>query len=261
MLRIIARQPTLRRAVFRYRAHDLTDRDVYVASYRRSGNTWARFLIAELCTGKPTDFVEVERLIPVIGKHVEAPQLLPNGGRIIKSHEGFRPGKGKALYLLRDGRDVAVSEFYFSQRRGLFEGSFTEFLALFVRGEASASGSWQENVLYWLNAPDALVIRYEEMLSDTAREVRRMVDFLGLEISSERIAEVVSHNTAREMRATEQVSHPGTLAGASTSFVRSATKGEWRAHFDDALLDTFMAYCGEAMAKAGYHRDSPRSDL
>jgi len=75
-----------------------------------SGNTWMRFLLWELISGQTADFGPVETAIPYIGSH-RVPALLPNGGQAFKTHEQYRVQYQRAVYLVSDPRDVAVSNY------------------------------------------------------------------------------------------------------------------------------------------------------
>jgi hypothetical protein len=57
-----------------------------LASYPRSGNTWLRFVLADVLA-ESSSFDNIQGLIPEIGIHGGARSLLPNGGRLIKTHE------------------------------------------------------------------------------------------------------------------------------------------------------------------------------
>ena len=108
-------------------------------------------------SGREADFDNDSTVIAEVGSHRAAPGVLPGGGRLIKSHEPYSgPQKRvyrKAIYLIRDGRDVAVSYYYTLIRRGLYEGDFGPFLRLFLAGGVDGYGPWHEHVESWLDSP------------------------------------------------------------------------------------------------------------
>ena len=74
---------TLLRAPIIWARHCGIDRnDVMVASYPRSGNTWLRFMLTRILTGKPGGFDNVNSVIAEIGIHKDALPLLPGDGRL-----------------------------------------------------------------------------------------------------------------------------------------------------------------------------------
>ena len=166
-----------------YRHTSVSRRDAFLVSYPKSGNTWLKFMLAHLLGGREADLDNDSTVIADVGSHRATPRVLPGGGRLIKSHEPYSsPQKRfyrKAIYLIRDGRDVAVSYYYTLIRRGLYEGDFGPFLRLFLAGDVDGYGPWHEHVRSWLESPlhedgSLLVLRYEDMLADPAdKPVRR----------------------------------------------------------------------------------------
>src|SRR5438552_477978 len=109
----------LRHALFRsavgaplrwYRHRSLRRADVFLASYPRSGNTWLRFILCDLLTGRSDQFEWVTRQTAELGEQGRVPALFPDGGRVIKTHHSFRSDYGRAVCLVRDARDVVLSE-------------------------------------------------------------------------------------------------------------------------------------------------------
>src|SRR5450755_2504536 len=91
--------------------------DVFLVSYPRSGNTWTRFLIANLLyPDQRVTFANIERLIP----DAEALSSRYKKGipspRVIKSHQYFDHRYGKVLYIARDPRDMLLSYYHFSRK-------------------------------------------------------------------------------------------------------------------------------------------------
>jgi len=60
--------------------------DVFLASYPRSGSTWLRFILQEILTGEPSRFENVNQRIAFVGRHGNAPSLLPSGARLLQTH-------------------------------------------------------------------------------------------------------------------------------------------------------------------------------
>jgi len=88
----------------------LDPNDAFIASYPRSGNTWLRFVLYEvLVAGQAADFDEVNHIVAEVGLHGPAIPLLPGGGRLIKTHEPYQKQYKKAIYLVRDARDVVLA--------------------------------------------------------------------------------------------------------------------------------------------------------
>src|SRR5579862_7415061 len=144
--------------------------DVFVGSYPRSGSTWLRFMLLEILSGESSGFANTNEMLPDVGKHEAGAPVLPGGGRLIKTHEPFRKEYRKAIYLVRDARDVALSEFAYQKALGLAGDDFETYLPRFLRGQVNPFGSWTAHVDSWMNAKDkgfadVLLVRFDEMRS------------------------------------------------------------------------------------------------
>jgi len=127
--------------------------DIFLVSYPKSGNTWTRFLIANLLhPDKPADFATLYKLVPDPGgtpKRIF--DRLPRP-RVIKSHECFEPRYPRVIYIVRDPRDVAVSQYHYHRKCMKIEDQYpiNKFVARFIAGQVCSHGSWGENVGTWL---------------------------------------------------------------------------------------------------------------
>src|SRR5438270_356914 len=185
--------------------------DTFLVSFPKSGNTWARFLIANLVRpGEKIDFSNVNGVIP--GPEVTSNrnlQRIPRP-RIIKSHQYFDPRYKQVIYIVRDPRDVVVSQYHFQRKRKLVADGFplTDFVGKFLAGETCYYGSWGEHVGSWLatrhGQPGFLLLRYEDMVADSARELVRVASFLGRACTNEEIDQAVQRSSADTMRQLEK---------------------------------------------------------
>lgn len=259
--RAAARQPVARRAVLRYRARTLDARDTYLVAYPKSGSTWLRFMLAQSLGGEP-DFREVATLVPALGWH-DHPRALttPDGGRLIKVHDQApllraTPPR-KAIVMVRDGRDVAVSYYYHLLRDGLFAGTFPEFLDDFLAGRVDAYGRWPDHVDDWLSWEGTVhIIRYEDLLARGPQELAGALAFLGLEVDEASAAQVYEDCRPDRMRArevgTEVVSSSGKRVPRTEGFVRGARAGDWSSHFDERASALFDAEAGAVLRRLDY---------
>ena len=101
-----AARTRLRVPLIWFRNRGLDANDVFIASYPRGGSTWTRFVLYELLSGESSSFDNVNRGIPEIGIHWHAKPLLPGEGRLIKTHEPYRSEYRRAIYLVRDMREL-----------------------------------------------------------------------------------------------------------------------------------------------------------
>jgi hypothetical protein len=247
---------------------DVWPDDVFILSYPKSGNTWTRFLIANLVYPEtPADFSNINRLTPdpeALSKRELARMPRP---RLLKSHQYFDPRYPRVIYIVRDPRDVALSQFHFHRKRGVIEDGYPveRFVARFVAGETSPYASWGENVAGWLvnrqNRPGFLLLRYEDMLEDAARELNKVASFLEIPPDAERIRNAVQRSAADEMRKLEKTQ---ALLWSSTKdtrqdvpFVRSAKAGGWRTGLTESAVAQLEAAWGHLMTHLGYELQFP----
>ena len=123
---------------------------------------------------------------------------------LLKLHEPYTQSYQRAIYLLRDVRDVALSFLRLREVEGLTEESFEQYLTRFVQGQVGAYGSWQDHVTTWLGAAgqgrDILIVRYEDLVDDTAVKLNDMARFLGVLTNDATLEEVVANNRPALMR-------------------------------------------------------------
>ena len=237
----------------RHRALNTTD--VFIASYPRSGSTWLRFLLLEVLTGESSGFPKVNELIPDVGKHQKAPPLLPDGGRLIKTHEALRPEYKKAVYLVRDARDVVLSEYAYQAALGLVGCNFDNYLLRFLRGKVNGHGSWQSHVISWLDASldeshNIRVVKFEDLRRDSPGTTGQILDFLGLRVEPEAIEQAIANNSVRHMREKERVTPQ--KASKRGRFIRNGSAGGWRERLSGAQVRVIQQYAGRALSRLGY---------
>jgi hypothetical protein len=234
----------IRRAVIARRHAGLVPGDFFVASYPRSGNTWLRFVIADLATGHAVDFEEVERVVPNVGTHRGAP-MLAGDGRLIKTHEPHRPEYRRGVYLVRDFRDVLISWYRVTRDDPDDTTRLDEFVAAFVTATGSPYGAWHEHVRSWLAAERAnpsriAVHRFEELRADPVAKIGELARSLGLDGSPERVEQALARNTAADMRRLEESNEEFLRRsfGRMSTGVRDGSSGKWRELLSEEHLRT-----------------------
>jgi hypothetical protein len=238
-------RPFARRQLVRVRFRGLTSSDVMLVSFPKSGSTWLRFMLAQVLTGEEADFDSIRRLIPPIGSHRHAPQVLPGGRRLVRTHEPLVPYQGArgepVIYLVRRGDDVLLSYADHVRRQGGNADDMRAFADQFIAGTFDGYGAWHEHVLGALqhraDGMPFLLVRYEDLRTDTAAELDRVLEFVGGPRDADAITAAVALNSKEGMRAKEATSTQ--LARTSvdgTPFVRPE-----RAHTIDDVVDPATA--------------------
>jgi sulfotransferase family protein len=239
--------------------------DTFVVSYPRSGNTWTRFLIANLVyPGEKVSFANIERLIPDTSSQSNLALKRTPRPRIIKTHQYFDHRYRRMIYIVRDPRDVALSYYDFQRKYRQISDDYPleTYVDDFVRGKLISAdwGTWEENVASWLytrcGSSNFLLIRYEDMIADTARELARIARHLKIEASPERIQNAVERSSADRMREMEKQQENDWVATKKhrkdIPFVRVARSGGWRTQLPQTCIARIEAAWGDLMTKLGY---------
>lgn len=243
---------------------DVFPDDVFLVSYPKSGNTWTRFLVANLAYPETNvDFSNINDLTPdpeAVSKRQLARVSRP---RIIKSHAYFDPRYPRVIYIVRDPRDVLVSEYHFCIKRKLIDEDFPieDYVPRFLQKEKEHNyGSWGENVASWFyvrrNEAGFLLVRYESLLSDGMTELSRIAKFLKIPADSRRISLALEKSSADHMRELEKKQAHLWSSTKETRqdkpFVRAAKAGGWRAELSPASAAAIESAWGGLMKDLGY---------
>jgi len=241
--------------------------DTFIVSYPKSGNTWTRFLVASLIHNEePMTFLKADKVIPSIDTQSRRYfKNLPRP-RVIKSHFPFDPTYKRVIYIVRDPKDVAVSQYHYQIKRKVLQDGhpIDEWIVRYVAGETCPYGSWGENVGSWLAArrhdPGLLLLRYEDMIRQTDAELIKIARFLGIDPTPERIQWAVSQSTADRMRKLEQKEAGQWESTKDTRkdkfFVRSAKAGEGKATLSPVAIAQIESAWGPLMRWLGYETAS-----
>jgi len=238
--------------------------DTMVVSYPRSGNTWTRFLVANLLhPGEEVTFANIERLIPDTSSiSSRALKRIPRP-RVIKSHEYFDHRYPKVIYIVRDPRDVALSYYDFQRKYRQVEDGYPleRYADDYVNGRLiSASwGTWGENVASWISTRERsdrfLLLRFEDMLNDTPRELTRIAQFLGVSTTAETLQRAIANSSSGHMQQLEKEQQDQWIATKKhrkdIPFVRVA-KRSWRTDLPERSVRQIEAAWGDLMISLGY---------
>lgn len=266
----------------------LRDADYVVVSFGKSGRTWLRVMLSrvlQLRFGMPESmlltFDNFHRRDPAV------PRIFFTHDNYLKDVTGS--GDDKSLYhpkkvvlLVRDPADVAVSQYYqWKFRMTARKKRINEYpigdVSLFDFVMSPKVGL--PKIIAFMNswARDAgrirnlLVVRYEDMKTDTTSTLQRIVDFMNIPATAEHVRQAVEYATVENMRALEQ-KRVFWLAGSRmkaadsknpNSFkVRKAKVGGYRDEFTPAQLREIDALVETGLIPIfGYGRQETGSEL
>jgi hypothetical protein len=241
----------------------VTEDDVFIVSYPKSGNTWTRFLIGNLFyKDEEITFANIESKVPDIYQNTDRYLLKLPRPRLIKSHEYFDPRYRRVIYIVRDPRSVAVSYYHYMIKRRTLDEKYPIglFIECFLRGELDLFGGWGDNVGSWIGARDGskdfLLLRYEDLLLNAAGELRKVATFLELQVSDTEIEHAIENSSFERMRSleNEQASNWKAIASSRLDkpFMRSGKADGWSNELSFELVQSIECKWGALMKKLNY---------
>jgi hypothetical protein len=216
---------------------------IWLASYPRSGNTYARLLLRH-------NF-GIDALPPwgrESGQEVYECELTSglNARRgspvyAIKTHSLAKDGS-PAIVLVRDGRDALLSHVYFLKRFWGARGSFEPVLARMIDPHDTLGEDWSAFYEHWLYAASGrtALIRYEELV--------------------DRPLEVIWNALARVLgdlivpRTLDPLPPFAEFHRQKPGFFRRGMIGGWKEEMSPELEATFWHHHGQMMTRLGYER-------
>ena len=149
--------------------------------------------------------------------------------------------------LYRDLRDAAVSHVAYVKRTPwhpeypvYHRSDMRQALHIFAHTLLPQWRDWIESWECHRDRERSLGLRYEEMLADTARCMRKIALLYGLPEGP--LEEIIARNSFDS-------------AKRQGSFFRKGQVGDWAEHFDDKLKRTFKAEIGDDLIRWGYESD------
>ncbi|XP_075686969.1 sulfotransferase 1C2-like isoform X2 [Rhinoderma darwinii] len=246
--------------------------DLLIDTYPKSGTTWISEIVDLILhngDNKKTQRGAIYERVPFLEYAV--PEM-PTGTeslnamespRLIKSHlpvhlmpNSFWEKNCKVIYVARNPKDVLVSYYHFHRMAIVHPdpGTFEEYLQKFIEGKISY-GSWGDHVKDWWKIRqqrNILYLFYEDMLEDPKCEIRKVMKFLGTDLSEDVLEKIHQSTTFKAMKENHMANYrtiPSTVMDHTISpFMRKGTCGDWKRHFTVAQNQLFDEYYEREMA-------------
>lgn len=245
--------------------------DAVVVSYGKSGRTWLRLMLSR--------FYQTKHHLPcrqLLGfdnlhhKNPAIPRLFFTHDNYLKDYTGHKDSKTdyyghKVVLLVRDPRDIAVSQFFqWKYRMRAGKKALNQYpphgskisLYDFVMYETAGLPKIIDFLNLWAREipklTQLLLVRYEDLRADTAGQLKQITDFLGTPGTEEEIQDAVAYASVENMRKLEQEKQfwlsgsrlvPKDKSNPDSYKVRRAKVGGWRDYFDEdqaAAIDAFV---------------------
>jgi Sulfotransferase domain len=196
--------------------HDL----ISLSAFPKSGVTYLSFLLFYSFFADDCDIHELERKYIIdIHAYPNASFADPRAPRVIKSHFPYNPNisavrlTSKSIYLIRHPIDVMMSAWDYQH---LIEGTdrdtrSTAFRAYVNHWLVSGGlmlpqfGPWTHHVHSWLAQTSTPVhlVTYEKLVDDPERELKSIIDFVGVSVSAKRQRSAIERSSMKSMAALE----------------------------------------------------------
>jgi hypothetical protein len=279
----------LRRYLFRRRGppaivpHPVGGRmpDAFLCSHPKSGRTWVRFSLANYLRitrglDVEVDFKSAHSVTPAVhtgiagieSEHFAYPER-EDVPLVAASHWPYASGRfpGVTILLLRDPRDVVVSQFHaVTKHKVKFQGPFEDYLHRRDMGPRSVA-RYLDSWVPWAARHRDRVITYERWFRSPEDGLAELLAHLGIEADRAAIAEACAASAFDRMRQIEHETHrPVTPESDPDSrFVRRGRPGGWRelppehaAMLDAALRRWLTPRARELLATQGLWSAPPR---
>ena len=227
------------------------DEDIYVVSFLKSGTTWMQQTLYQLTTSGEMNFKHIYDVSPWLRNLSFTSSPLPNlpSPRIIKSHDPYplfkKVKKGKFIFLLRNGMDVAASLYHhrkdYNDNKITFDKSFD---LSFVQ---SGQENWFEFNREWLqniNKHNILCVRYEDLKTDFDSTLHQIAAFLSFNPNAETIARVKARASFEFMKLHEtkfgEQPPESKHAIVYDNFIRKGELGEGGKYMSEEQVKLFM---------------------
>lgn len=244
--------------------------DIVIASCYKSGTTLTQQIVNLLVNGDSElrGYKSMHELSPWV-EHTPDPlfasveaklnhiENLP-APRFLKTHLSFEAlpyyPEWKYIYLVRDGRDVALSLYNMGGgydpsvwEEEKLEETFAEFWDNWLETGRHLWPLWDHIDSWWRvrHLPNLLLVHYSDLINDKPNEVERMAEFLGVKIDAAKKDLVLRESSLEYMKENwEKFQSPGFLP---KRFFGKGKNGVWKDFLPPEKIEKYEIFIVEKL--------------
>ena len=226
------------------------------------------------------DFISDYSDLKKISQHwIDAQEKINSDGKlkIYKTHNGnynflgndFTNKKNTAgvIYIVRDPRNVIASisnhyqlnlqesvNFLLDEKRFLYNKNDPNDLS--EENIITLLGSWKSHYNSWKISSNSILIRYEDLLTNTKLEIKKISDFvkryINFEINNEKIQNILKSTSFEKLKAMEEKEGFEEASSSDIKFFNLGPKNNWKNTIDKKLIYIIEKNFSKEMEEIGY---------
>ena len=186
---------------------------IYLASYPRSGNTWMRYLIADIMlqqmgyqTATKLPF-PAAALIPDMHLPDETDIKLSLPVHLIKTHNEYSEQQKKSLYIFRNPADSLVSFYYFHLRYPKLKAMVSDGVDAFCLRKIE---EWCMHIISYIKAKEKMgksimFVSYENMHNGLSSILKSALNFINLPFDRDIVERAINNHTFKRHQTNERL--------------------------------------------------------
>ena len=197
--------------------------------------------------------------------------------KILKTHNGNYNFLGKdftnkkntigVIYIVRDPRNIISSianhyqlnleesvNFLLDEKRFLFNKNDPDDFS--EENIITLLGSWKTHYNSWKIASNSLIIRYEDLISNTRLEIEKLSEFISkfikFEVNDQKIQTILNMTSFKKLKQMEEIEGFEEAPNDKTKFFNLGPKNDWKKNLNKKLIERIESNFSDEMKELKY---------